>query len=993
MNFEQIAPLLCRLNDAGLPHDAKQQLERALAAFRQQPDALAQAQAALDGGALDAHATWHALAAIEHVAEFRACHSDAADVEALRAWLLRFVDARAPALPAFLATKALLTLAALFKGCWPARLPSLLEDLLARAETPCGLRALAIVAEELTSPRCAALDARRRELRAALAGNAPRVLATLVALLHRPQLPAPTAAAALECARAYAAVAPSELLFGAQPPALLDAAFAHLRSPQPEPRSAAADLLQELLSRPQQQAQQRLSELFEHGLALATALAAAPREQLGLLEDEGFLSRACQLVLSLARALRRVPTWSRAGELLGAVAALAAAQPSVAMQLTCLEGLHAALDDVLARVSDGEEASLHAVVAAGVAQAQERALTLALRATNGPALASLDDASSTDDEDESELGIFVSECLDVAAAAAEILPDETLPRLGQLVVSTVDPLLASNPSEDACADAATMLALAGRLSELVVGDNLSKRADVAQLLFGRTLAAAEWANSVRLCTLGEQSFALAHARLIGSLPAWFRWLDEILRSDVAGGEQIAGDLASRSAAVALSALQSGGVVPQVVALSAAQTFRRLCESVRVRTLSSSPAVSAVLATPPQALLANLELSVQSRLVSGVVALLCLPWARLSLDKQCWDARRTACANFLSEAVTSHLVALAKQRPSPTDRVANEHCEVLCSLASAVVHDFRGEGTSAKKTVWAGLGDTLGAAVELCVCFRAAPSTMLHPLALLDSLIDGFGSHIIGTERCVEAVSALVSLIGAQQQQQQEGPDPLARALSPAGADGSEIAAICRVLDLLRSLAREPRLLEGALWLALGRVFPLLEAGAHPSVLRALVRLVAALASHHWRIVASPQWLPGLVGVLLAALRGTDLNAYRDALEALERNRLLEREPLRSGPHTLQLAHALASSVVAKTHELQRDDSISALHTIASVSWQGFLGSFLPAFAEQLPNLRPEQRQAVLAPFAAGDTDLPTFSACWVAFANDYAHFSKANGCF
>jgi hypothetical protein len=254
---------------------------------------------------------------------------------------------------------------------------------------------------------------------------------------------------------------------------------------------------------------------------------------------------------------------------------------------------------------------------------QERALMLALRSSNGALLATLDDQSPTDDEDESELGIYVSECLNVAGLSAELLPEATLPTLCNGIAQAAGQQIAAGaPSQWTTADVATLLALAGRLAELVIGDNLMPRVEIARGLFERVLAAAAWANSYKMHSFGE-SLALSHARIVGSIPAWYRWLNEVLRSGDQG-EASATEYCTKIVAICFDLLDGSAAAP--VALSAAQTFKLLCEAVHARALSSLPQVTAAFGA--HATFELLAPPARERVYGGLVCILALPSARI-----------------------------------------------------------------------------------------------------------------------------------------------------------------------------------------------------------------------------------------------------------------------------------------------------------------------------------------------------------------------------
>jgi hypothetical protein len=320
-----------------------------------------------------------------------------------------------------------------------------------------------------------------------------------------------------------------------------------------------------------------------------------------------------------------------------------------------------------------------------------------------------------------------------------------------------------------------------------------------------------------------------------------------------------------------------------------------------------------------------------------------------------------------------------------------------SLLASIVRVVKNEGIAAKTTVWTSIASSLPMVVALCSIYQHQPVLLLRLMDLVNEVFESFGAHVVGAKSSAETISALVSLIGGGGGSGSPVPpetvDQLPGILANGSADPNSVAAICRVLDLLRVLAKEHAfarsLLPGALWLAYDRVHAISKAACwpHVSIQRSLVKLSAALLTHHQRELLDPRWFGPAMEALLAALHGKDVNAFRDALDALERlgtsGRLYDREVFRQQAWH-HFATALLASVATKAHELRRDETIEVLHGLAAVNFQAFFQQLLPQFVlQQLAGLTQEQRAALLAAFTA-DTDLPTFAANACQLANDYS---------
>jgi hypothetical protein len=82
-------------------------------------------------------------------------------------------------------------------------------------------------------------------------------------------------------------------------------------------------------------------------------------------------------------------------------------------------------------------------------------------------------------------------------------------------------------------------------------------------------------------------------------------------------------------------------------------------------------------------------------------------------------------------------------------------------------------------------------------------------------------------------------------------------------------------------------------------------------------------------------------------------------------------------------------LVAKSHNLLREEIGLAVYNMAATDFPGFFASFLPAFLAAQEQLDPNQR-AILAAAFSQQTDIPTFAASLDRFVTDLRVYQTLN---
>jgi hypothetical protein len=83
-------------------------------------------------------------------------------------------------------------------------------------------------------------------------------------------------------------------------------------------------------------------------------------------------------------------------------------------------------------------------------------------------------------------------------------------------------------------------------------------------------------------------------------------------------------------------------------------------------------------------------------------------------------------------------------------------------------------------------------------------------------------------------------------------------------------------------------------------------------------------------------------------------------------------------------------LLAKSHNLLREEIGLAVYSMAATDFPGFFARFLPAYLAATPQLDDSQRQMLLATGFRQETDLPTFAASLERFVTDIRFYQTVN---
>lgn len=341
------------------------------------------------------------------------------------------------------------------------------------------------------------------------------------------------------------------------------------------------------------------------------------------------------------------------------------------------------------------------------------------------------------------------------------------------------------------------------------------------------------------------------------------------------------------------------------------------------------------------------------------------------DHDAWSARAHAHA-ALVEPMGRAMQVVAEHSPSM------EHGDTLMHVMRVMEHvakHIHHHGTPmALRVVHHSIGGCAELSLDLLPRYATHAQATCCILAFQKALVEALGPHLGHgyIPRLVEAVGKAFA------------------ASDPTRVMGSESSVLDHFVDVLVLVTEGGPLsgdvLDGILHVALDTLIPCASAcGPH------VYNLLHSLATRQWRRLQSmPERLDGILGALVGTLGSTDVAVVRQGLLALEsindKHRLYTTDSF-AAHHRTRVIHALLAMVVAKGHDLLRDDLISALYDLGATQWTHFYQCALPDFLQAQSSLSPHQMKrlyAVMCPQEGeGPKDLPSFRRCLNAFTNDF----------
>jgi len=124
----------------------------------------------------------------------------------------------------------------------------------------------------------------------------------------------------------------------------------------------------------------------------------------------------------------------------------------------------------------------------------------------------------------------------------------------------------------------------------------------------------------------------------------------------------------------------------------------------------------------------------------------------------------------------------------------------------------------------------------------------------------------------------------------------------------------------------------------------------------------------------------------------DIAVFRqnvNALSDINKKWNLFHKPAFYESMAVQFLTALIQTLLARSHDLLRDEIINCVYDMASVDFNGFFSDFLQNFLQSTADIHDNQRDILKEAFKA-DRDRPSFAANLLRFVNDLRYYRICN---
>jgi len=136
----------------------------------------------------------------------------------------------------------------------------------------------------------------------------------------------------------------------------------------------------------------------------------------------------------------------------------------------------------------------------------------------------------------------------------------------------------------------------------------------------------------------------------------------------------------------------------------------------------------------------------------------------------------------------------------------------------------------------------------------------------------------------------------------------------------------------------------------------------------------------------------LLEIIANSFASGEIQIFRTNLAALEHlnsTRVIYQQPLFINRIAYDIIKMFFEVLIAKAHNLYREEIISAIYNMVSPYFDVFFNTFLPMILENSKELIGAQKNQLARGFTR-DTDLPTFTLNMNQFIADYSFFKQQN---
>eukprot|EP01112_Ceratiomyxa_fruticulosa_P014452 TRINITY_DN4138_c2_g1_i1.p1 TRINITY_DN4138_c2_g1~~TRINITY_DN4138_c2_g1_i1.p1 ORF type:complete len:747 (+),score=161.59 TRINITY_DN4138_c2_g1_i1:274-2241(+) len=627
-------------------------------------------------------------------------------------------------------------------------------------------------------------------------------------------------------------------------------------------------------------------------------------------------------------------------------------------------------------------------------------------------LDNLREKENEDDEGETEVESFIKRSQSLIIKIAELFPDKVLNNLFPLFFQymdkflKVDQLIKSGFSQEESKqmgyvfkDFMTIFELFGMMTEHFVYD-FEGRFDVAKNLFTNLLNVGTYIQNFGLFGMGPELASLTGS-LLSTLHSFNQWL-VIYNSRTKDGSGIEefGAILNQELTLVVPFIKREH--PQIVYTSACHLLHSISTTVNYPNLLQIPAfggfvhsVSLISSTFP--------VSIQCELYTSVSFALLVPVQNRNISALLLANIRTQYTEFM-KSITKGLTEIQQiqgfvdNKIFASEEVSHKVIRIFDILSSIVMSE-KSESQQSKLILYNAINDIFPMSLSLFRLYILFPKVLSSILQFFLALFEAIPSQL-GVQFTQQTIGTFLELLAG---------DQLANVVRMKDKTG--ITVVNNLIQILTHIIQTPGLVSDSLLpsivsFSLDQLYPLTTEDS-TEILTPLFTLLTQSLMNHWKYFNMDNNSPSNISRISSALSGRAtliLNAYHksfqqhdidifrmnlDALEELNNiHRLYQRAVFVQTGFSFELLRTLLTTLIAKTHNLLREEIINVIYNIASVKFEAFYKQFMPLFMEHSPGLTVDQKTFLLTNFG-NEMDHPTFNQNINNLINDICFYVSA----
>ncbi|XP_065579711.1 exportin-6-like isoform X1 [Artemia franciscana] len=530
-------------------------------------------------------------------------------------------------------------------------------------------------------------------------------------------------------------------------------------------------------------------------------------------------------------------------------------------------------------------------------------------------------------------------------------------------------------------DLTGFLQVIGRFSDLFCSvDTYTERKVTALRIFNKMLEVADFGSRAKLYKPFGIISSLKipvidlYGEKISSIQVWFHWLCYCQNDPEVNIDH----LLSSYINICVSVLSP--TTPAEITTASARSIVSATLLLRSQTIAESPQM-AKLFTEFKGLKDN-HLLAYSFVASSLFNILVLPWFRVPPEEQKWESRKQQ-LGVLMHTICSDIEFVRTPDFTQNDvllRKEGSNVQKTFHIVGKLLSETHSEANKVKPIIYEAIQPYIADAKNLLKAYgRIGELNVVEDLIVFFVQCFDTLQHQMGYNTCCDIIETLLEFLSGFPFNQSTEFNSFIEGRGSAILD----LVLTVVGFAVKGASKDyKKLLPSILSLCMDNIYPAIFQRNGPEVKVQLLKVMTLILLYHWKFfftstgeLSNEDYFYKIMAAFGQAFLQSDVQVFKDSLEALlmlnSKCNLFHKEVFLTRMRS-QFMTVLLQILIAKTHDLLRDEITQALFELASVDFDDLFNSFLPQFASSLVGISDHQKSELVASFKQ-EKDFPTFA--------------------